>query len=321
VRVLRVLIAVVAILAAGTVAVHAGLQDKAKRPLPPRWHAVAKILPTRPETYLGVFARPAPISYAGVASFSRATTLTPRIVMYFSGWGEQFRVKFAQSAARHGEVPLVQIDPTGVSLAAIAASRYDSYLREYAGEVIAYRGPVILSFGHEMNGGWYSWGNGHTSPADFVRAWRHIVTVFRQAGVLNVTWLWTANVVSSTPGSAIPSPWKWWPGKSYVTWVGIDGYYLRPSYQFSSLFGPTILAVRRFTKDPILISETGASGTEQAAKITNLAAGVRQYGLLGFVWFDAIGKHQIWEITSQAAISALRTAAGSYGKPEDGHSD
>jgi mannan endo-1,4-beta-mannosidase len=313
VRVLKVMIAVVAILAAGTVAVRAGLQDKAKRPLPPRWHAVAKVLPARPESYLGVYAPPAPISYTGVASFARLTTLTPRIVMYFSGWGEQFRVKFAQSAARHGQVPLVQIDPTGVSLAAIAAGRYNSYLREYASEVIAYRAAVIISFGHEMNGDWYSWGNRHTSPADFRRAWQYIVTFFRKAGVLNVTWLWTANVVSTTPGRAIPSPFAWWPGQSYVTWVGIDGYYLQPSYRFSSLFGPTILAVRRFTKDPILISETGASGPQQPRNITDLAAGVRQYGLLGFVWFDA-GKHQDWQITSRGAVNALRAAAGGYGK-------
>jgi mannan endo-1,4-beta-mannosidase len=312
-RALRVVIAVLAIVAAGTVAVRAGLQDKAKRPLPPRYHAVAKVLPTQPESYLGVFARPAPSSYTGVASFSRLTTLTPRIVMYFSGWREQFRAGFAHTAASHGEVPLVQIDPAGVSLAAIAGGHYDSYLREYASEVIAYGGAVILSFGHEMNGDWYSWGNGSTSPAEFVAAWRHIVTVFRGENVLNVSWLWTVNIISK-PGGAIPSPAKWWPGPSYVTWVGIDGYYLQPSYRFSSLFGPTITAVREITKDPILISETGATGPTQATKIANLAAGIRQYGLLGFVWFDGFGKKQDWQITSRPAINALRAAAGGYGK-------
>ena len=29
----------------------------------------------------------------------------------------------------------------------------------------------------------------------------------------------------------------WWPGTNYVTWVGIDGYYLKPSDTFSSVFG------------------------------------------------------------------------------------
>ena len=79
-------------------------------------------------------------------------------------------------------MPLVQIEPTGVSLAAIASGRYDTYLRSYAAAVKAFGGQVILSFGHEMNGYWYSWGYRHTSPAVFVAAWRHIVTVFRAAG-------------------------------------------------------------------------------------------------------------------------------------------
>ena len=76
-------------------------------------------------------------------------------------------------------------------------------------------------------------------------AWRHIVTVFRQQGADNVTWLWTVNIVDQKGG--IPSPAAWWPGASYVTWVGIDGYYLKPSWKFAPLFGPTIKAVRHLT--------------------------------------------------------------------------
>ena len=139
-----------------------------------------------------------------------------------------------------------------------------------------------------MNGNWYTWGYRHTSPAAFVAAWRHIVNVFRALGARNVTWLWTVNIVNDTRDGKIPRPAPWWPGSSYVTWVGIDGYYLEPSWQFAPLFGPTIGAVRALTSDPILIAETGAMPTAgQPAKITDLFAGIRAYGLLGFVWFDA----------------------------------
>ena len=138
----------------------------------------------------------------------------------------------------------MQINPSGVSLAEIASGQYDSYLITYAEAVRAYRHPVILSFGHEMNGHWYSWGYTHTSPTVFVAAWRHIVTVFREVGAQNVTWLWTVNIID--PGG-IPSPAVWWPGNSYVNWVGLDGYYYQPSWTFASLFGPTIAAVRQMT--------------------------------------------------------------------------
>ena len=107
---------------------------------------------------------------------------------------------FAEMAARHHAAPLVQIDPSHISLTAIAAGQYDPYLRSYAAAVRAFGGRVIISFGHEMNGNWYSWAYRHTSPAAFVAAWRHIVTVFRQQGTRNVTWLWAVNVIDTPQG-------------------------------------------------------------------------------------------------------------------------
>ena len=120
-------------------------------------------------------ARGVPISYAPVKAFTMATGVRPSVVVYYSGWHEPFQVGFARTAANEGAVPLVQMNPTRTNVAAIAAGRYDGYLSTYAKAVRSYHRPVILSFGHEMNGYWYSWGYTHTSPAVFVAAWRHIV--------------------------------------------------------------------------------------------------------------------------------------------------
>jgi Glycosyl hydrolase family 26 len=268
--------------------------------------------PLKPRTLLGVYAAGAPKSYAGIRAFTQATGVKPGVVVYYSGWREPFQARFAVMAARHHAAPLVQIDPTGVSLAAIASGQYDAYLRTYASAVKAFGARVIISFGHEMNGHWYSWGYRHTSPAAFVAAWRHIVTVFRTAGARNVTWLWTINVIH--PHGGIPSPAPWWPGSSYVTWVGIDGYYYKPTWTFASLFGPTIKAVRALTLDPILISETAvAPQADKPAKVHDLFSGVRAYGLLGFVWFNA-SKHRDWRLSDPAA-AAYRRGATSYKAP------
>lgn len=271
-------------------------------------------LPTTPASYLGVYAAGAPTSYAGVAAFTNATGIRPRLVVYYSGWLEPFQTAFATTAARQGAVPLVQMNPTDVSLAAIASGRYDGYLTSYAQAVRAYGHPVILSFGHEMNGTWYSWGYRSTSPAVFVAAWRHIVNLFRKVETRNVTWLWTINIMRTQHGQ-IPGPAAWWPGSSYVTWVGIDGYYLEPSWQFVPVFGPTVTAVRELTGDPILIAETSATpAAGQPAKIADLFTGVHTYGLLGLVWFDAVALHD-YRITSPAAIAAFRRAAMTYIRP------
>jgi mannan endo-1,4-beta-mannosidase len=264
--------------------------------------------------FLGLYQRDSPLSYAGVNSFARATGTQPNLVSYYSSWLEPFQSAFARSATRHGAVPLVQINPVNTSLAAIAAGHYDAYLRSYASAVRAYRRPVIVSFGHEMNGSWYSWGYQHTSPATFVAAWRHIVGLFRSQGTGNVTWMWTVNVIDRR-GNAIPPPAPWWPGRQYVTWVGIDGYYGNSSWSFAPLFGPTIKAVRTLTHDPILIAETAvAPDAGKPAKIADLFAGVRAYGLLGFLWFDADANRD-WRINSPAAIAAFRQGAQAFMKP------
>jgi mannan endo-1,4-beta-mannosidase len=261
--------------------------------------------------YFGIYMRDMPNSYAGVTAFTKATGTIPDVAMYYSSWQEPFNSTFAATAAQHGAMPLVQINPYNVSLAAIAAGRYDGYLDGFAKAVGSYHHRVILSFGHEMNGHWYPWAYTHTSPATFVAAWRHIVLLFRGLGVRNVTWLWTVNIIDTNGG--IISPRRWWPGSSYVNWVGIDGYYYSRSVGFDPLFGPTIGVVRQLTHDPILISETAVnSDVGQPAKIADLFAGIRVYGLLGFVWF-AVNQ---WRITSPAAIAAFRRAAQeTYRKP------
>jgi mannan endo-1,4-beta-mannosidase len=281
---------------------------------PPQPHR-SSALPTTPESYLGVYAAGAPNTYTGVTAFTTATGVRPRLVVYYSGWPEPFQTSFAMTVAKHGAVPLVQMDPDGVSVAAIAAGQYDAYLISYAEAVRAYRLPVILSFGHEMNGTWYSWGYQHTSPVTFVTAWRHIVNIFRAHGARNVTWMWTVNIIKTKNGQ-IPRPAPWWPGRSYVTWVGIDAYYLQPSWQFAPIFGPTIIAVRELTGDPILIAETSAPpAANQAAKIMNLFAGIRTYGLLGFVWFDAVAYSRDYRITGPESIAAFRQGAKAYIRP------
>ena len=282
---------------------------------PPRPAGGRFALPAAPASYLGWYPAGVPRSYAGVSAVSAAIGVKPGLVPYYSGWFEPFQASFAAAAARDGAVPIVQMNPDGVRVAAIASGQYDGYLRGYARAVRAYHRPVIVSFGHEMNGSWYSWGYSRTSPAAFVAAWRHIVSLFRAAGTQNVTWLWTVNIIDDPHYGKIPKPARWWPGREYVTWVGIDGYYYHPSTAFSSLFGPTIAAVRQITGAPILIAETAAvPAAGQPAKIADLFAGVRMYGLLGFVWFD-VTHPENWRLSSPEALAAFRRGARDYRRP------
>jgi len=268
-------------------------------------------LPARAGSYLGVYEHGVPQSYLPITEFTTTAGRQPNLVGYYSGWRQDFATQFADTVHRHGAQIILQWDPTHASISKIAAGGYDGYLRSFADSVRDYGEAVVIGFGHEMNASWYSWGYGHVPPRTFVAAWRHIVTLFRAQGADNVTWLWTINADLPTTGPIA----SWWPGARYVTWVGIDGYYYRPTDTFASVFGKTIVQVRAITNKPLLLSET-AVGPEagQAAKIPGLFAGVHQYQILGLVWFDIAQDdgpyHQDWRIeNSPAAEAAFRSGA------------
>jgi mannan endo-1,4-beta-mannosidase len=285
--------------ASGVAAHHAP-----RTPRPP----LATVLAATPDSYLGVYERGVPRSYSAVDVFARAIGRQPNLVLSFGGWNDPFQLGFAEQARSRHAVPFIQMEPFGVGLAAIAAGRSDPYLVAYAHAVADYRYPVVIGFGHEMNGPWYPWGWTKVSPAVWVAAWRHVVTVFRRAGASNVTWIWTANVEGPGDGPLR----AYWPGRSYVDWIGITGYLFFRLDTFAGTYGPTIAAVRRLSSRPILISEAAAGQVAgQAAKIPGLFSLVRKDHLLGFVWFDAAQKsgiyHQDWRLEDHpAAIAAFR---------------
>jgi mannan endo-1,4-beta-mannosidase len=278
-------------------------------------HPSASPQPLRPvpvpeSPLVGVYEPGAPGSWSPIAEFTNATGVKPRIVVYYSAWNDPFSTSFAQAAWDHNAYVLVQLQPNGVTLASIAAGGSDTYLRSYADAVVAFGHPVILSFGHEMNGFWYSWGYVHTPPATFVAAWRHIVQVFRAAGAANVTWLWAVNSIAGAESSLS----QWWPGAAYVDWTGIDGYYFQSTDTFDSVFGSTIADIRTFSSAPLLITETAVGTTpNRESQIDALFAGVRAQDLAGLVWFDEAQHaglyHQDWRLEDDPSALAAFTAA------------
>ncbi len=253
---------------------------------------------------LGVFEPGEWTSYQPVARFAVAIGQNPSLVLIYSGWPEPFQAHFAAMVHAHHAEPFVQMEPVGVSLQSIAAGRHDRYLKTYADQVRSYGYPVTLSFAAEMNGDWYAWGAGHTSPRVFVAAWRHMVDVFRAEHARNITWLWTVNSVNASKVPLRP----WWPRAGYVDVVGIDGYYYRQTDTFASVFGTTIAQVRGFTRDPILISETAVGPVAGAAKVADLFDGARAARVAGLIWFDQAQHdgiyHQDWRLEDNPALLA-----------------
>ena len=108
----RLLTVGVVIIAAAAIAGAVVLHNRSSDPTGP----LPVQLPASTGSYLGVYTKGLPDSYAGVSAFKTATGSRPDVVMYYSGWFVPFPTKFATTVANEGAVPLVQMDPDNISL-------------------------------------------------------------------------------------------------------------------------------------------------------------------------------------------------------------
>jgi mannan endo-1,4-beta-mannosidase len=238
-----------------------------------------------------------------IHDFVDTTHVQPSMVEYYQRFGKPFSVDVANSVAETGARPFIQLNPHNVPIADIAAGKYDTYIRGYADAVKNYQLPIVLSFGHEMNGNWSSWSLPHTQPSTFIRAWQRIVSIFKNQGAINATWAWDISHGSNPPQ-------QWYPGDFYVDWVGIDGY-LRPGQTFRGQFGRSIAAVRGFAgKKPMFLAETAvAPGKQQPHQIHALFGGARRNHMIAVVWFNE-NKKEDWKLVKGSpGTTAFRTVA------------
>jgi len=258
--------------------------------------------------YLGLVAHDLPPSATYLHRFVRAAGVRPNLITYFQNFGKPFMPSDACMVISRGKLPFIQIEPfRPFTVPSIARGDSDAYLKAYAKAVKAFGARIALGFGHEMNGGWYQWGWGHVPPATFIAAWRHIHNIFAAANVTNVIWVWTIN-------RAVHPPHLWWPGKKYVNWVGISGYYRHPDDRWAHVFNSTLANVAKFSSKPILIAETAVGPFSRRPRmISNFFAGLKRHRkLLGFTWFD-LNKSEDWQLEGdKPAVAAFKKAAPSY---------
>jgi mannan endo-1,4-beta-mannosidase len=252
-----------------------------------------------------------------VAAFDTSCKCRPNAAIHYIAIGGPISMTLADLVLQAGAVPVLELEPFNMRLSRIVAGREDAWLTRYAKAVLGLKAPVILSFGPEANGDWYPWGFRHAPASVYVRAWRHVVTVFRRAGAGQIKWAWVMNR-GFLQGERLTSLW---PGASYVNLLGIDGYFKDPQDNFSNLFVPTIRRMRRLSSDPILITETAGGPTAGKLRaVREIVAGVARYHLAGFIWFDIAQQgnstHQNWLIeTNPQALAAYRQAVRRYATP------
>jgi len=99
-------------------------------------------------------------------------------------------------------------------------SQLHSEMLGHARQITQFRAPVFITFNHEPEAGDSSrMGTG----ADFIAAWRKLISTYRQAGVTNAqyTWNMTAWGFARTDAKAATN---YYPGDAYVDHIAADAY-------------------------------------------------------------------------------------------------
>jgi hypothetical protein len=272
---------------------------------PPAFDVTPLINPAK--KYFGVALPGDPTGRAAVSTFAKAAGgKRPNMLTIYAAFDDGFAASEVREAYQQGALAIVRWEPFDAKLKDIAAGRHDKYVRKFATAVRTLNLPIAMTFAHEMNGSWYPWGHSRNAADDFIAAWRHVYEVFAEVDATNVIWAWAPNVINPVPRVKLK---PLYPGDAYVDWIGLDGYFThRGADTYDTLFGSTMDAIRKFTKKPFLIVETGAEpGSSRPAWIAELIRGtVNDDESLGFVYFNQNGTAK-WRLDNDAkALAALR---------------
>jgi Glycosyl hydrolase family 26 len=229
-----------------------------------------------------------------------------------------FPAGYFDSIRSYGAIPLFSWGSNAIpivatarsfTLARVAAGDFDPYIRAWAKAAADWGHPFFLRFDWEMNGHWFpwGWGNNGNKPGDFIRAWRHVHTIFQQEGARNANWVWCPNV---DPGRVFGPLQILYPGSRYVDWTCVDVYNRsQPWLSFDRLFASTYKTISALAPGkPMLIGEiaTTEKGGSKSAWITGFLHNLtKRYPLVnGIAWFEKFDSGYDWPIETSASSQA-----------------
>ena len=286
----------------------------------------------RPPLRFGLMTPGGPTATDELDAAAAALGEDPSILLWYEDFVQPPPIAALEATAARGATPLITWEPWawggGVDQPRFASDRvaagdHDAMITAWGEALAAWGRPVLLRYGHEMNGPWYPWSDGVNGNrrGDYVAAWRHVHDVVASAGATNVTWVWSPSV----PAPHMPPMASLYPGPSYVDVVALDGYNWGTTSSWTSwqepstVFGKPLETLRSVAPGkPILIAETASAeaGGDKAAwnrsLITFLSS---QLDVEAVVWFNA-DKEVDWRFDSSAGSAAALREALAARRPE-----
>ncbi|MEO6054559.1 MAG: glycosyl hydrolase, partial [Chthoniobacterales bacterium] len=203
------------------------------------------------------------VTLPAIEKFEDMTGKKLAMVAFSSFWGQRsFPTRQLSIVTDHNAIPLIYWSPWDIpysqdrgpdvfSLDAILSGRWDKYIDSWADSAKAYKRPMLVAWGLEMNGTWFPWsgyfyGGGKPmlgEPGKFIgpelykKAYRYVVDRVRARGADNIQWVFHVNNYSY-PTDAWNLAKQYYPGSKYVDWLGLSVYGEQYSYESWSDFEP-----------------------------------------------------------------------------------
>jgi hypothetical protein len=180
------------------------------------------------------------ITAADVDAYENAVGHRVAWVYFSHNWynGRAFPSATADWIRARGSVPFIRLmlrsnceqdiaEPL-FTLAAIENGTFDSDLRAWGAAARAFATALIVEWGTEMNGRWFSWngvwnGGAGEGPRRFREAFRRIVGIIRGQGATNITWVFHVNN-EDDPDMEWNRLENYYPGDDVIDWLGVSVY-------------------------------------------------------------------------------------------------
>lgn len=231
---------------------------------------------------------------------------------FYLAWGDKFPYKEIKDKKDFilyiTWEPYLKKEPQKSILDRIASGYYDEYIKKMAISIKKYKKPVLLRWGHEPNGDWYSWSgfyNGKRTEL-YKKAWIRILDIIRKNGVDNVRLVFSVNG-DDKPEESWNRFENYYPGDDYVDAVGLDIYNWGKTQNWSNWRSPVSAiktpyarALKMAPFKPIFITEVGSceKGGDKFEWFKSFLSKLqnRYTAVKGFMWFD-YDKECDWRIS------------------------
>jgi len=175
-----------------------------------------------------------------VAAYEQAVGAQTTWIYFSDNWFESrsFPIAMCHWIRDLGKIPYIRLmlrsdvdqnrPEKFFTLSKIVNGDFDSDLRAWARAAKEFGTPILVEWGTEPNGDWFSWNGkwngGHADgPSRYQAAYRHIVDIMRGEGADNLQWVWHVNWLDQ-PEQKWNAFENYFPGSDYCNWLALSAY-------------------------------------------------------------------------------------------------